>query len=290
MTESKAAQAAATGQGTRNLLMRIAAALVLAPTAIAIGYAGGALWIALVTGVAIGLYVEWLMVVGAIGDRRVAIAGALALAIAGGTLALGRIEAACVALAIGLVAVAMLSRGLRQWTAAGFLYAAVAQMASSLIRVDSETGFLALVFVFLVVWVTDIGGYFAGRGIGGPKLWARVSPKKTWAGAIGGFAASLVVAALFSVLVPHRDDPHVVLKIGPLLALGAVLSVVSQLGDLFESAVKRRFGVKDSSQLIPGHGGLMDRLDGFIAAIALAAILGLLRGGVDSAGRALMVW
>jgi len=290
VTESKAAQAAATGQGTRNLLMRIAAALVLAPTAIAIGYAGGALWIALVTVVAIGLYVEWLMVVGAIGDRRVAIAGALALAIAGGTLALGRIEAACVALAIGLVAVAMLSRGLRQWTAAGFLYAAVAQMASSLIRVDSETGFLALVFVFLVVWVTDIGGYFAGRGIGGPKLWARVSPKKTWAGAIGGFAASLVVAALFSALVPHRDDPHVVLKIGPLLALGAVLSVVSQLGDLFESAVKRRFGVKDSSQLIPGHGGLMDRLDGFIAAIALAAILGLLRGGVDSAGRALMVW
>ncbi len=80
------------------------------------------------------------------------------------------------------------------------------------------------------------------------------------------------------------------LKMGPLLLLGAVLSIASQLGDLFESAVKRRFGVKDSSQLIPGHGGLLDRLDGFVAAVVLAAILGLLRGGVDGVGRGLMVW
>ena len=137
-------------------------------------------------------------------------------------------------------------------------------------------------FVLLVVWVTDIGGYFAGRGIGGPKLWPRVSPKKTWAGAIGGFAASLVVAAGFAALGLG--------KTGPLLLLGAVLSIASQLGDLFESAVKRRFGVKDSSHIIPGHGGLMDRLDGFVAAVVLAAIFGLLRGGADGVGRGLMVW
>jgi phosphatidate cytidylyltransferase len=79
-------------------------------------------------------------------------------------------------------------------------------------------------------------------------------------------------------------------KIGPLLLLGGILSIVSQLGDLFESAVKRRFGVKDSSHIIPGHGGLMDRLDGFVAAIALAAILGFLRGGADGVGRGIMVW
>jgi len=76
----------------------------------------------------------------------------------------------------------------------------------------------------------------------------------------------------------------------PMLALGASLSIVSQLGDLFESAVKRRFGVKDSSQIIPGHGGLLDRLDGFVAAVVLAAILGFLRGGADGVGRGLMVW
>jgi len=288
VSESKAAQAAATGNA--NLVMRIAAALVLAPIAIAAAYAGGWIWTASLTMVAVGLYIEWLMVVGLAGERRAAIGGTIALAIAGACLVLGRIEAAWIVLAVGLVVVAILSSRLRGWSVAGFIYAAAAQMASVLLRLDAEMGFAALVFVFLVVWVTDIGGYFAGRGIGGPKLWPRVSPKKTWAGAIAGFAASLAVAAAFAALAPHREGQLLALKIGPLLGLGAVLSIVSQLGDLFESAVKRRFGVKDSSHLIPGHGGLMDRLDGFIAAMVVAAIFGFLRGGVDGVGRALMVW
>jgi len=151
-----------------------------------------------------------------------------------------------------------------------------------LVRLDPEMGFVALVFVLLIVWVTDIGGYVAGHGIGGPKLWPRISPKKTWAGAVGGFLASLVVAGGFVALGLGKS--------GPLLLLGAILSLASQLGDLFESAVKRRFGVKDSSHIIPGHGGLMDRLDGFVAAVVLAAFFGLLRGGVDGVGRGLMVW
>jgi phosphatidate cytidylyltransferase len=151
-----------------------------------------------------------------------------------------------------------------------------------LVRLDQLWGFVALILILLVVWVTDIGGYFAGRGIGGPKLWPRVSPKKTWAGAVGGFVASLVVAAGFALFGVSRT--------GPLLLLGAAISIASQLGDLFESAVKRRFGVKDSSQIIPGHGGLLDRLDGFVAAVVLAAIFGFLRGGVDGVGRGLMIW
>jgi phosphatidate cytidylyltransferase len=281
VTEGKAAPAAAEPE-SRNLLMRVMAAMVLAPLAIAIAYVGGWLWAVLVTLATIGLYVEWLMIVGAAGVVRVIAAGVVALAVAGICLATGRIEAAVVVLAIGFVAVAMLSPDRRNWTATGFLYAGMAEIASVLVRLDASKGFIALMFVLLIVWVTDIGGYFAGRGIGGPKLWPRVSPKKTWAGAIGGLVGSLAVAAGFAAFDLG--------KTGPLLILSALLSVVSQLGDLFESAVKRRFGVKDSSHIIPGHGGLLDRLDGFVAAVVMAAIFGFLRAGADGVGRGLMVW
>ena len=282
MTEGDATPAAAVEQGAHNLLMRVIAALVLAPLALAIAYVGGWLWIALVSLASIGLYVEWLTIVGASRETRVVAAGVVMLAISGLGLAMGPIDAAFLALVIGLTGVALLSPERRSWTATGFLYAAAAQIASVLVRLDQTKGFAALILILLVVWVTDIGGYVAGRGIGGPKLWPRVSPKKTWAGAVGGFAASLVVAAGFAALGLG--------KTGPILLLGAALSTASQLGDLFESAVKRRFGVKDSSQIIPGHGGLLDRLDGFVAAIVLAAIFGFLRDGVDGVGRGLMVW
>jgi phosphatidate cytidylyltransferase len=114
-----------------------------------------------------------------------------------------------------------------------------------------------------------------------PKTLAAVSPKKTWAGAIGGFYREPGVAAAL---------PRWSRQTGPAAAARALFSVASQLGDLFESAVKRRFGVKDSSQIIPGHGGLLDRLDGFVAASSLAALFGFLRGGADGVGRGLMVW
>jgi len=289
VTGDKAAPAAAE-QGSRNLVMRVLAALVLAPLALAIAYAGGWLWAALVALASIGLYVEWLMIVGLARETRVSASGVAALAIGGICLIAGRIDAALIVLAIGLVAVALVSPERRNWTATGFLYAAAAEIAAVLVRLDSAEGFVALVFVLLVVWVTDIGGYFAGRGIGGPKLWPRVSPKKTWAGAVGGFVASLVIAVGFVPLDPNKMDPQLAIKMGPLLLVAAFLSIVSQLGDLFESAVKRRFGVKDSSQLIPGHGGLLDRLDGLVAAIVVAAIFGVLRGGADGVGRGLMVW
>ena len=282
MSEHEAAPAAVPEQGSHNLVMRVAAALVLAPLAIATAFAGGWLWTVLVTLAAIGLYLEWLTIVGAAREIRVMVSGSAALTIAGWYLAAGQINVSLAALALGFTVVVLLSSGQRRWTAAGFLYAAAAQAASVLVRFDHADGFVALIFVLLVVWVTDIGGYVAGRGIGGPKLWPRISPKKTWAGAVGGFAGSLVIAAGFAVLGFGKSLP--------LLLLAAILSVASQLGDLFESAVKRRFGVKDSSHIIPGHGGLMDRLDGFVAAIVLAAVFGILRGGMDGVGRALMVW
>jgi phosphatidate cytidylyltransferase len=257
VTGGEAAPAAAADQATRNLLVRIGTALVLAPVAIAIAYFGGWLWTALVTLSAVGLYVEWLTIVGAV-QVGGALSGAAALLIAGVCLGDGRIERAFIVFALGLAAVAWLSPQLRRWRLGGFCYAAAAETASILIRLDQTFGFAALLLVLLVVWATDIGGYFAGRRLGGPKLWPRVA---------FGFG-----------------------RAGPLLLLGSLLSIASQLGDLFESAVKRRFGVKDSSQIIPGHGGLLDRLDGFVAAAVLAAIFGLLRGGLDGVGRGLMVW
>jgi phosphatidate cytidylyltransferase len=290
VTEGEATPAAVAGQGSRNLLMRVIAGAVLAPVAIAIAYAGGWPWITLVTLAAIGLYIEWLTIVGAGREMRVVGVGTIALAIAGCCLALGGIDAALLALVLGLAGIACFSPERRRWSAAGFGYAAVAQLASVWVRLDPEMGFVTLVFVLLIVWATDIGGYVAGRGIGGPKLWPRVSPKKTWAGAIGGFLASLIVAAGFAMFGSNKSDPTLTLKMAPLLLLAAVLSIASQLGDLFESAVKRRFGVKDSSHVIPGHGGLMDRLDGFVAAVLLAAFFGFLRGGVDGVGRGLMIW
>jgi phosphatidate cytidylyltransferase len=282
VSKHEAAPAALPEQGSHNLLMRVAAALVLAPLAIGAAYAGGWFWAALVTVAAIGLYLEWLTVVSGSRESSVALTGGVALAIAGSCLALRKIDASLLVMAPGLAAVAWLSPRQRLWTAAGFIYAAMALTASLLVRLDQQEGLAALVLVLLVVWATDIGGYFAGRSLGGPKLWPRVSPNKTWAGATGGLLASLIVAGGFAAFGLG--------KTGPLLVLGCCLSIASQFGDLFESAVKRRFGVKDSSHIIPGHGGLMDRLDGFVAAIVVAAIFGLLRGGVDGVGRALMVW
>jgi phosphatidate cytidylyltransferase len=282
VSKGEAAPASVAGQSSRNLALRVAVALVLAPLAIAIAYAGGWLWTALVTLAAIGLYVEWLAIAGAVQQSRVVVSGVAALAASGLSLGSGRIEAAVVVLAAGFAAVALLMPQRRIWTTAGFGYAAVAQLAAVLVRLDQKYGFLALMLIMLVVWASDIGGYFAGRGIGGPKLWPRVSPNKTWAGAVGGFAASLLVVAGFAASGFG--------KTGPLLLSGAALSIASQLGDLFESAVKRHFGVKDSGNLIPGHGGLLDRLDGLVAALALAAIFGLLRNGVDGVGRGLVVW
>jgi phosphatidate cytidylyltransferase len=285
--ESEAALAPVAGQERRNLLLRIATALVMAPLAVAAAYAGGWLWIGLVTLAAIGLYVEWLAIIGARKPRLVMLGMLILFGIAWAEASYMAASYVAVFVALGIIAAAIFAADRRVWAVIGFCYAVAASLASILARRDPFWGFAALLFVLLVVWMTDIGGYFAGRLIGGPKLWQRISPKKTWAGAIGGFAASLGVAAGFVALDFGRTVP---LRPVPLLFLAAILSIASQLGDLFESAIKRRFGVKDSSHIIPGHGGLMDRLDGFVAAIVVAALFGLLRGGMDGIGRGLMVW
>jgi phosphatidate cytidylyltransferase len=167
--------------------------------------------------------------------------------------------------------------------ASGIPYAGAIAVAPILLRADSANGFLAILFLFAIVWATDIVAYFAGRAIGGPKLAAGVSPNKTWAGALGGACAAVLAAVAIAAAARLRQWPALIL-------VGLVLSVAAQAGDLFESAFKRRYGAKDASQLIPGHGGLMDRLDGFLAAAVVAAIIGVLRGGPGAPARGLLVW
>lgn len=169
------------------------------------------------------------------------------------------------------------------WKFPGFLYAATALAAPVVLRMDAEMGFGALLWLFAVVWVSDVMAYVCGRLIGGPKLWPQVSPKKTWAGFIGGtgfsVAAATGVAAAFGA-------PALI----PVAIVSLIAAVISQGGDLFESSLKRRFGVKDSGSLIPGHGGVMDRLDGFVLAGGFALLLGLWRGGFEAAGRGVLMW
>lgn len=171
---------------------------------------------------------------------------------------------AFLALGIGLE---LTSRGQEKadirWIGLGAAYCAIPAIALPEIRENG--GFSMMMFLFLVVWVTDIAAYFVGRRFGGPKLLPVVSPKKTWSGALGGLFASLLLAVIIARFSPSTS-------VTLLLVAAVGLSVVSQVGDLFESWVKRRFSVKDSSGLIPGHGGFLDRLDGLVAAAVPVAI------------------
>jgi phosphatidate cytidylyltransferase len=169
------------------------------------------------------------------------------------------------------------------WMIAGLAYAAVLALAPAILRSDAALGFVAIMFLFAIVWTTDALAYFAGRAFGGPKLMPAVSPKKTWSGAAGGTLGA-VAAGLIVVKVAGLQLTVAV------AAVALMLSAVSQAGDLLESAVKRRFNAKDASQLIPGHGGLMDRLDGFLTAVLAATMVGLLRGGFEAPARGLLIW
>lgn len=157
------------------------------------------------------------------------------------------------------------------WSAPGALYIGAAGIALVALRDDAPFGISTVVWAVLIVIATDIGGYFVGRMIGGPKLWRRVSPNKTWAGTLGGIALACLVGILFGRVTSGIFH----LEIGLVSIIAAMLA---QAGDLGESALKRRFGVKDAGKLMPGHGGLLDRLDGHMPVILAAAILTFLRG------------
>lgn len=267
-----------------DLPLRVASALALAPLALVAAYLGGWVFLLFWFAAALGVSWEWMTLVFGTQARRLTLVGAAALLVAAVCAALGRPEWGALAVAAGAGFAAALAPHRRgAWAAAGAMYAGALLLAPVMLRADAAAGFAALLLLFAVVWSTDIGAYFAGRLIGGPKLWVRVSPKKTWSGALAGAAAAMLAGLLVAKLTGFAGLTAVA-------ALSLVLSAVSQAGDLFESWVKRRFGAKDASQLIPGHGGLMDRLDGFVTAAAAAALIGLARGGLEAPSRGLLIW
>jgi len=272
------------GVGGCELCLRVGSALVLVPLAVGSAYLGGPPFLAVWALAAAIILWEWTVIVGEPGRTPILAAGAAAFVSAAVLFGLSWPRAALAVLALGAVAVAGLAgSGRRAWILAGGVYAGAMLAAPAVLRSDAELGLIAVLLVFGVVWTTDVMAYFVGRALAGPKLWPAVSPKKTWSGAVGGAAAATVVGSGISALAGLDH-------LAALALVCALLSLAAQTGDLLESALKRRFGAKNASELIPGHGGLMDRLDGFVAAALVATLLGLARGGFDAPARGLLIW
>lgn len=272
-----------------ELVLRVASSVVMTAAALAAAYVGGlffaAFWI--LAGVAVGVEWAWLVAGDPPSRRWTARVVAATLAIAGAALSLSiYLYLAPVAAALILVGGALVATVLARPTyfaAVAVPYGAAVFAGVMLLRRDPELGLLATLWLFAVVWSTDIAAFFAGRAIGGPKLAPKLSPNKTWSGAVGGAAAAVAAGVAVAGVGGAA-------RLWPIAVLALVASVASQAGDLFESGVKRVYGAKDSSKLIPGHGGLMDRLDGFLFAATLAAAVGVARGGFDQAGQGLLRW
>jgi len=267
-----------------NLLLRIISAAVLAPVALAAAYVGG-LPFAVFWGVAALVVLwEWMTLVVGPSYRLLVLSCAAALVVADFLAWVGRPITALFMIGLGALAGAIFAPSERRlWVVAGTGYAGGMALAPVFLRADVAFGFAAIVLLFAIVWTTDVLGYFAGRAFGGPKLWPAVSPKKTWSGAIVGTVGAVIVALLVAAQFGSFDRIAII-------AVALVLSIVAQAGDLFESWVKRKFDAKDSGRIIPGHGGVMDRLDGFWAAVVAGCIIGVLRAGFSEPARALLVW
>ncbi|TNC09416.1 phosphatidate cytidylyltransferase [Methylobacterium terricola] len=175
---------------------------------------------------------------------------------------------------LGLAALTLLARPApgRIWAPLSLACALVVALVPVLLRDDPRIGLAGPLWLFGVVWTTDIAAYFTGRSLGGPKLWPAVSPKKTWSGFCGGLIGATIVGGAVAAGARHLGATEA-LSLPLACALSAIASVMSQGGDLAESALKRAYGAKDSGRLIPGHGGVMDRLDGFFAVALLAGLL-----------------
>jgi phosphatidate cytidylyltransferase len=273
VTETKPSQqeGAAAPRPWRDLALRGASAVVLIPLALFGIWSGGVVWDVLIGAAMVLLSWEWLRLCGASVYRWPGILlpficlGVMLLAAFGPPLgALGLLVA-------GTLLLLLLQRQGDIWPAAALFYIGLCGFSLILLRGADWAGLLNTLFMVLIVWASDTGAYLAGRAFGGPKLAPAISPGKTWSGAAGGLVAAILVGAGAAALLAPGGASRAA-------AIAAMLGLMSQAGDLLQSAIKRRFGVKDSSSLIPGHGGLFDRLDGVMAAAPLATAFALWAG------------
>ena len=261
----------------RDLRKRALSAAVLGPGALLCIWLGAAAWTALMTLAVALLTWEWVRMCGLRSRVWPGIAVPAVVFLACACAVLGQPVPGLLVLMLGFVATWLAAPRLRRrggapppalWLALGVLYIGLGGIALIELRHDNDAGRGNVFFLFFVVWASDIGAYLVGRLVGGPKLAPSISPGKTRSGAVGGLLCSMLVGWLAADwLVP--GTPSVV----KVMLVAGVLGIATQLGDLLESAVKRHFGVKDSSMLIPGHGGVLDRLDGLLAAAPVAALL-----------------
>lgn len=259
-----------------NLQLRVMSAIVMIVAVLALTWFGGLPFRLLAAAIAGAMFFEWLaMTPGGLKVNRIALIAAFALVVlaiaagAGAIVILGLIIAA--GAAAGILAE---TKGQGRWVVTGFCYAALSGFALSFLRGDSDAGLIAILFLFAVVWITDIAAYFAGRFFGGPKLAPAISPGKTWSGAIGGAVGGVAGGMLVAMWANAASYG--------IFVIALLLSIISQFGDLFESSVKRQAGVKDSGNLIPGHGGVMDRVDGLVAAAVALYLIGALGGSLNN--------
>ena len=253
-----------------TLRTRTVSALLLAPPVLFIVHLGGP-WFALMTAAG-GVILSWEWARLCRGSGRGGVVAAAVVVLSVAAAAVGRLELALLAAAVGGAAVFVVERG-DIWSSAGVFYVGLPSAAFVWLRFDPEAGRLIVFWLLASVWAYDVGAFAFGRLIGGPRLAPSISPNKTWAGCIGGsvcaaIAGTLTLVALGGVAVGWAAP-----------VVSGALGVAAQAGDLFESGVKRRFDVKDASGLIPGHGGLLDRVDGLIAATAVAALIVMFGNG-----------
>jgi len=276
---------------TSSLKVRIASALVLVPVAVAAAWAGGWVFVGLCLLAGMVMAWEWACLFAAMDGRdRGAAVIRLLIAWLGLFAALSAIAAFEAPLMLvwvwagGLTGAMMLvmATSLPLGAAGGVFYTGLPIAALVLMRNDPVYGLAGIGWLFAVVWSTDIAAYFAGKAIGGPKLSPRWSPNKTWAGLAGGVVGAALAGLVTGLLLGTTN-----LLI--LSALSGAMAIIAQIGDIFESALKRLAGVKDSSRAIPGHGGVMDRLDGLVSAAVAVAVIGAIRNGADIAA-GILIW
>jgi phosphatidate cytidylyltransferase len=260
---------------SKELTTRVLSALVMVVAALLTAYLGGwpfaLFWLA----AGIAIVVEWTDMTEIEPQRLVQVI--LGLGLAAMTLLFLLDAGLWLSLAVSLAflaagAFAVSGAQKRLWAVSSFIYAAPVVLIPPIVRAHPDLGIIGLLWMFAVVWATDIAAYFTGRTFGGPKLCPPISPKKTWSGFVGGVVAA-TACGLLVAWIGQRYDATLPLTFPGIAALSIVASIASQVGDLGESALKRHCQVKDSSHLIPGHGGVMDRLDGFWAVCLIVALV-----------------